>query len=238
MLIAVEFERCGVVPVNIGYIYPALDDPPAAVRRRCDNEVVSVISELRVCVVDARIVCGSVLVFCIYALRQPFKFHLLELTVVSESFAVVPSDARHIEDPLADLPVDGHVIRCIVVVCIRIYESRAAHILAGHSAFASAVSDFERLRPGCQLHAVRISVIFKFCLIAPFRSRHVVGGFCDLPFEFCGASEAVVAAKNGPGEILARLSLLGSVVIDLRVFRQIRDEHFFRISVVYEIFAV
>ena len=93
VLAAVIFERFGVIPVYIRDVYPALQYPPAAVRRGCDFEVVSVKSEVCVSIVDTCIICRSVLILCVYAFRKSFELHLLDLSVISESPVVIPSYA-------------------------------------------------------------------------------------------------------------------------------------------------
>ena len=174
VLIPVIFERLGVIPAYIRDVYFSPEDPPGAVRRGCNFKIVPVIFEIRVRVVYACIVCGSIFVFRVYALRQPFEFYLLDLSVICERPAVIPSDAGHVKALLAYPPSDGHILRCMVIMCIRIDENCAGGILAGSSSLTPAVSYCEFLRVRCQLYSVYVSVVFEVRLFAPRCAGHII----------------------------------------------------------------
>ena len=72
VLAAVIYERISVVPEYIRDVYPFLQYPPLAVRRSDSYEVVTVVFQLRVSIIDARVICDRVLITCINTIRQAF----------------------------------------------------------------------------------------------------------------------------------------------------------------------
>ena len=167
VLATVIDERIGVIPEHIRYVYLFLEYPPLAVRRSYGYEVVPVVFQLRVSIVDARVISGCVFILGIDALRQAFEFDSLDSAVVCESAVVVPSDAGHVQLFLIYIPREGHVLRRVEVMCVRIDERSPRKVFACARSLIAAVLHIQLFREGCQRHAVALSVVNESGGISP-----------------------------------------------------------------------
>ena len=173
-------------------------------------------------VINSGVVSGGVFVLDIDAFRNAFELYPLHLSVGCERAIVIPSDRRHIRLFSVDAPVKSHVVRCEIVVCIRIYKRCSRGIVARVFAFVFAVFNFDAFRNSVERNAVHISVICEAVILAPGYAAHVVRSLGDLPLVLCRARQSVVAVKRQSGEILAGRNFFSAFVLILCIFRQVR----------------